>query len=114
MKIFLIAIAIALLAGCATTPDDGQYQFGEITGSAFSDFRAFQTGYCTTASPVLRAVALSLIRARVPGYPPSGLCTDAEQALADELARQVADLEQGETIDLEQAIADQERFSNPE
>lgn len=90
----------ALIAGCATSPG------GNISESLLER----QRGYCTETSPATRAVALAVIRSQVPGYPVSGLCTDAEQALAEEIARQIADLPAGAVIDIEQAREDQRRF----
>lgn len=92
--------AVTLLAGCASTS----------SSDTADGLRERQAAYCTETSPATRAVALAVIRAQVPDYPVSGLCTDADQALADELARQLADLPPGATIDLEQAVEDQRRF----
>lgn len=95
---FVIALtAMFLLAGCAG------YQFGDASTALLDRQRA----YCAETDPGARAVALAMIRAEVPGYPASGLCSDAEQALAEEIAERAGD---GEAIDLEQARKDQERF----
>lgn len=98
-KALVILFAIALITGCAST---GTYE----------RLKASQATYCNEADPVRRAVLLAVIRSKVPGYPPSGLCTDADQLLADEIARRLAELPEGATIDIEQARADQERFGN--
>ncbi|GEK48445.1 hypothetical protein HPA02_27280 [Bisbaumannia pacifica] len=105
MKPIRTALAGAALLGlsaCASidTPLDGSYK-------AIKDR---QSNYCAEASPERRAVLLAVIRSQVPGYPPSGLCTDADQAIADEIARRLAELPDGAVIDIEQAIEDQERF----
>lgn len=96
----LSLITSALLAGCAASPSN------DVT----STLREKQRTYCSETSPATRAVALALIRSRVPGYPTSGLCTDAQQALAEEISRQLADLPPGAAIDIEQAMEDQRRF----
>lgn len=113
IRMLLAVLAALALVGCAATPDDGAdngYQFGDITGGAVEAFRTQQADYCTSTSPVLRAGLLIAIRARVPGYPPSGLCTDADKALADAIARRLADLPEGATVSLEQAREDQRRW----
>lgn len=104
MKRLILALTLpAALAGCAAQPsEDG-------LSERIADR---QRQYCTETSPTTRAVALAVIRARVPGYPASGLCTDAEQALAEEIARQLEELPEGATIDIEQAREDQQRFES--
>lgn len=111
----LPAVLLSLtVAGCAaqsqdnTSTDtvDDSYQFGDVTFSALDRLIARQDEYCATASPSRRAVLLALIRTQVPTYPPSGLCTDAEQVLFNELARQSLDLSD---VDIEQAREDQRR-----
>lgn len=110
MKTLLLTCAQAVaLVGCAST-DDEPYQFGDVTQGGLDAFRTQQANYCTTTSPVLRAALLTAIRSQVPGYPASGLCTDADQALADKIARRMADLPEGATVSLEQARRDQQRF----
>jgi len=111
MKFFIAIMAMLMLSACGMTPsssplgDAGQgYQFSDGT-EALSDQ---QREYCSTTSPLLRAALLTAIRVQVPGYPPSGLCTDAEQKLAEEVARQAEKVEG--TVDLEQAREDQRRF----
>lgn len=103
----LIILLLSLLAGCATpsSPQDDGYQFGDVSSSLLERQRT----YCAETNPAARAVALALIRTQVPGYPASGLCSDAEQALAAELAKQLEALPEGATIDLEQAKRDQQR-----
>lgn len=96
-----MVVALTVLAGCATT---------EGRSDAYESLKARQAAYCAEASPMRRAAVLAVIRSQVPEYPPSGLCTDAEQALAEEVARQAAKLPEGATVDLEQAQRDQERF----
>lgn len=108
IRTVLAGCAALALAGCAVTPDD--YQFGDVSAGAYKAMRAQQQDYCATASPLLRAGLLTAIRSRVPDYPPSGLCTDADQALQAEIARRVADLPDGATVTLEQAREDQRRF----
>lgn len=100
-KILLALGAALALAGCAATPE------GEGLGERIADRQA---SYCSGTSPVARAAALAVIRSRVPEYPASGLCTDADQALADEIARQLETLPEGAVLDIEQAREDQERF----
>lgn len=94
---FACLLALAL-AACATT--------GRLADA--------QRNYCSEADPAARAVALAVIRAKVPDYPASGLCTDAEQALAQKIAEQAEQMPEGATIDLEQARRDQARFSGAE
>ena len=127
MRLLLAAISFSILsalAGCvAMSPSppvagegdsdsdsDKGYQFGDISKALLQR----QRDYCIETSPVLRAVGLALIRSKVPGYPSSGLCTDAEKKLAEELAKQIDDLPEGNTVDIEQAIEqarkDQKRF----
>lgn len=89
----ILLIVLLFLAGCASTSGLGDYQ----------------AQYCAESDPVKRAVILAVIRSHVPDYPPSGLCTDAEQALAEELARRV---DSGEQVDIERALEDQRRFLN--
>lgn len=97
MRYAIVLIALFLLAGCAG------YQLGD----ASTDLLDRQRAYCAETDPGARAVALAMIRAEVPGYPASGLCSDAEEALAKEIADRAGD---GSAIDLEQARKDQERF----
>lgn len=108
-----LAVAATLaLSGCAATPSQSQNQSDdEDTGYDLSErLKQRQASYCAETSPVVRAATLAVIRSQVPGYPVSGLCTDAEQALADEIAEQLADLPEGTTIDFEQAVEDQRRY----
>ncbi|CAM3307834.1 hypothetical protein [Halomonas lysinitropha] len=104
IRVIVAVLGALVIAGCATS------QPGEQSTSLSERVLARQRTYCTETSPVTRAAALALIRAQVPGYPASGLCTDAEQALAAEIARQLEDLPEGATIDIEQAREDQRRF----
>ena len=87
----ILLIVLLFLAGCASTSGLGDYQ----------------AQYCAESDPVKRAVILAVIRSHIPDYPPSGLCTDAEQVLAEELARRV---DSGQEVDLEGAMEDQRRF----
>ena len=107
MRLVILLIAVLALTGCASTPDDG-YQFGDGSKALLG----YQRDYCATTSPLLRAGLLIAIRSQVPDYPPSGLCTDAEQVLQAEIARQVADLPEGAVVSVEQARKDQERFTD--
>ena len=115
----LIAIQIALLlSACGMSPssspiagtDTPGYQFGDLTGGAVGALKAQQQDYCATANPLLRAGLLIAIRSRVPDYPPSGLCTDADKPLAQAIARRLAELPEGAVVTLEQAREDQRRF----
>lgn len=96
--------ALAILGGCATSGDR------ESSSGLAERLEDRQARYCSETSPVARAAMLAVIRSQVPGYPVSGLCTDAEQALAAEIAERLAELPEGATIDFEQAIEDQRRF----
>lgn len=99
MRSLLMATgALVVLSGCATAQTGEESLNQRLLDS--------QQDYCATASPAKRAVLLAVIRSQVPTYPESGLCTDAEQALAQELARQ---LETVGTVDMEQAMEDQRR-----
>lgn len=95
----LVLLTVLLLAGCAAAPP------GESSDSLLSRLQDRQDSYCATADPAKRAVLLALLRTQVPTYPESGLCTDAEQVVFKELARQVADLP---PVDVDQAVQDQE------
>lgn len=97
-----LAVA-AVLSGCVTTSQPGE-------PSIVDRLKQRQQDYCAETSPILRAASLAVIRSKVPGYPVSGLCTDAEQALADEVARRMAELPEGKTIDFDQAVEDQRRY----
>lgn len=100
--------SVLALAGCATGPPTTGEQ--QDSPSVYDRIKSSQRMYCTETSPVTRAVLLTAIRSQVPLYPASGLCTGVEQALAEELARQLENLPEGTVIDLERAIEDQRRF----
>lgn len=103
------ALLSLALAGCAAEPQpdtSDDYQVGDVTFGALDRVIARQNEYCATASPSRRAVLLAVIRTQVPAYPPSGLCTDAEQALFDELVSQSLEIP---PVDIEQAREDQRR-----
>jgi len=100
------------LAGSTEQRTQETYQLGDVTNDVSERFLDRQAEYCATTNPYLRAALLSLIRSRVPGYPPSGLCTDTEQAVAEEVARQLKTAEG--IVDIEQARRDQARFQPTE
>lgn len=72
----LIAAAAAslLLAGCAAidTPRDEGYELGDTTESLLR----LQEQWCAQGNVLARGMLLMSVRAAVPGYPASGLCTD--------------------------------------
>lgn len=93
----ILLVILLLLAGCAGLNDKS------------ASLTSIQEEYCQTADPNRRAVLLAIIRMQVPGYPPSGLCTDAEKELAEHIADQVVNLPE---VDFEQAREDQRRFQD--
>lgn len=108
IKIAVAGFALGMLAGCAS----GGATSGQGEGSLGLSERleARQARYCRETSPWVRASLLAVIRSQVPGYPVSGLCTDAEQALAKEIAERLEELGPEAQIDFEQAVEDQLRF----
>lgn len=110
LNVLLTLVLAMTLAGCAAQSTSNTSSDNYQLGDGFDALMARQAEYCATASPARRAVLLAVIRSQVPMYPVSGLCSDAEQALAEELARQAADLP---PVDMEQAREDQRRFADP-
>lgn len=107
----IASAAVLALAGCAAqSPDDALsddgYQFGDVSKHVTGTLHEQQAEYCAAADPTRRAVLLAVIRTRYPLYPESGLCTDAEEAVAGRLIHELSELPD---VDVERAVRDQER-----
>lgn len=79
VKALLTGLALSLLAGCATVPED--YQVGDASRRAL----ALQDSYCNGGNLLAKHALLLSLQLAVPGYPEDGVCTNFTQALLNHL-----------------------------